>query len=211
MLNTYNNIHLRHVRVSASNSFLYRYTHFSHSIPHCNITISTWEISVQEKYGKRDGCAGNDYQEPGAFHFFPNSEGESPLPMSFNGCKEVGCARFGMRKIRISPRVSYKDAIETYLIHTNGGDFSNISTITRPYKSMGKHELNGKLSVGAKFYQTNWLDRIPCLDPGDDIFNILNERRSNMQEAIKVYCQEKQYCKKPKPGVKRRTSEFGIK
>jgi hypothetical protein len=49
------------------------------------------------KQNQTTACAGNEFHEPGALHYLP---GEEEVIMSFNGCKQVGCAQFGMRKIR---------------------------------------------------------------------------------------------------------------
>ena len=135
-------------------------------------------------------CGGNSFQEPGAFHYLP---GNTEIPMSFNGCKDPGCVRYGMKKIHVSPRLSYYDAMDKFTTYQKFSE-DNASWIMRKYDPSPKGNFNGRLTIGVKNLQSTWFDIIKCSRLSDHISNTLKYRRLRMLFAVKVYCADKQYC-----------------
>ena len=135
-------------------------------------------------------CSGNSFQEPGAFHYLP---GSVEIPMSFNGCKDLGCVRYGMKKVQVSPRLSYLKAVEKFLMF-HQADRNNSRWIVRNFDPSLKKKLNGKMASGVKTLQRRWFDVIKCLKLTSNISAILKLRRSRMMEAAKLYCINREYC-----------------
>ena len=135
-------------------------------------------------------CGGNSFQEPGAFHYLP---GNAEIAMSFNGCKEPGCVRYGMKKIRVSPRLSYQEAVNKFLMYNEDVKY-NSSWMMRKFDPSPRVKLNGKMTTGVKIFQSRWFDVIKCLKLSNDVSRILMNRRTKMIEAGKIYCANKQYC-----------------
>ena len=113
--------------------------------------------------------------------------------MSFNGCKDPGCVRYGMKKIHVSPRLSYYDAMDKFTTYQKFSE-DNASWIMRKYDPSPKGNFNGRLTIGVKNLQSTWFDIIKCSRLSDHISNTLKYRRLRMLFAVKVYCADKQYC-----------------
>lgn len=142
--------------------------------------------TVLDDVQKLSVCAGDEFLEPGALHYLP---GDDLVVMSFNGCKQAGCAHFGMRKIKISPRFSYEKAFKMYLdkIPKQSLNASITSSTRTPVPKSAK---NGRLSAGVQMLQDYWFKHVPCSDMNKEMLNMLLARRQYSLHAGKIYCSE---------------------
>lgn len=151
-------------------------------------------------------CSGNEFMEPGVLHYLP---GEQRKIMSMNECKQIGCMLYGIRKIRFSQRLSRSETIDLF-DNFLGSENSTRGNLTKKNQTgsddkyarqppLGsKSSVDGRKSPGVLTYHKYWLDKIPCTELSKAETKVLQLRRLYMQDANKVYCEDKLLCQRKK-------------
>ena len=151
-------------------------------------------------------CAGNEFLEPGALHYLP---GEDPVIMSFNGCKQAGCAQYGMRKIKISPRFSHEKALKMYSDKLSKA-YLNVSITSSTRAPVPKSAQNGRQAAGVQMFHNYWLKYIPCSEMNKETLDMLLARRQYSLQAGKIYCSESgenRFCNKKNKRPKKKVGD----